>query len=263
MGLLLMLGNTFLDKVARPSSAEVGDQALRADQAPAINQAQTTADTALSYHLVGSMRFWAGDADPPGGKELVADGRILNIDDYPECAAACQAKFNHGDEAPGTFRIPDCRGRVPLGAGQGTGLTNRVAGATGGEEKHSLTAGEGAVHNHGGFIDDDDHNHDQFDSGRGAQSGGTTNTPSHNHDVAIDEFSISGNFGTGRRVYSPDPWPDANGHQTTSSPTHGHYLDINGYIHNHGMTINNAGSGTPHENMPPFLSINMIIRVAL
>ncbi len=47
-----------------------------------------------------------------------------------------------------TFNVPDLRGRAPIGAGQGTGLTNRVLGSIGGEETHLLTIPELAVHTH-------------------------------------------------------------------------------------------------------------------
>jgi len=38
--------------------------------------------------------------------------------------------------------IPDYRGRVGVQVGQGSGLTNRTLGATGGEEEHTLSANE-------------------------------------------------------------------------------------------------------------------------
>lgn len=44
--------------------------------------------------------------------------------------------------------LPDLRGRVPIGSGQDSGLTQRVLGVKGGEESHSLTAGENGTHDH-------------------------------------------------------------------------------------------------------------------
>lgn len=51
-----------------------------------------------------------------------------------------------------SFNIPDMRGRVGVGAGDGVGvaLTPRVLGAIDGEENHTLVVAEMPRHNHGG-----------------------------------------------------------------------------------------------------------------
>ena len=48
-----------------------------------------------------------------------------------------------------TFQLPDYRGRSPIGAGTGSGLTNRVINTPYGEEDHVLTLAE-INHNHDG-----------------------------------------------------------------------------------------------------------------
>lgn len=47
-----------------------------------------------------------------------------------------------------TITIPDPRGRAIIGTGQGSGLTDRANGATGGAETHQLTTAELAAHTH-------------------------------------------------------------------------------------------------------------------
>ena len=47
-----------------------------------------------------------------------------------------------------TFNIPDLQGRVPIGAGTGSGLSPRGVGGTGGAEEHTLTNGQMPVHGH-------------------------------------------------------------------------------------------------------------------
>ncbi len=46
------------------------------------------------------------------------------------------------------FALPDLRGRVAVGTGQGAGLTNRPLGQTGGAEAVTLTAAQAPAHNH-------------------------------------------------------------------------------------------------------------------
>lgn len=53
-----------------------------------------------------------------------------------------------GSSAQGAFRVPDCRGRVLVGAGAGGGLTNRGAGQYLGEEAHQLGYNEMVDHLH-------------------------------------------------------------------------------------------------------------------
>ena len=47
-----------------------------------------------------------------------------------------------------TFKVPDLRGRSPLGAGTGYGLTARTLGEMGGEEEHTITIDEMPSHTH-------------------------------------------------------------------------------------------------------------------
>jgi microcystin-dependent protein len=46
------------------------------------------------------------------------------------------------------FNVPDIKGRVVVGSGNGAGLTNRNLAATGGEEAHILTVNEMPNHSH-------------------------------------------------------------------------------------------------------------------
>jgi len=55
--------------------------------------------------------------------------------------------YTHGGFG-GTFQLPDPRGRTGVGAGQGTGLTNRTIGDIGGTETHVLTVAQLASHTH-------------------------------------------------------------------------------------------------------------------
>jgi microcystin-dependent protein len=73
------------------------------------------------------------------------DGRLLNKIAYSDLFAAISYTFGGSDFS---FNIPDIRGRVPVGAGSTSGLTNRNLGDVGGEERHTLTVSEMPSHTH-------------------------------------------------------------------------------------------------------------------
>lgn len=54
----------------------------------------------------------------------------------------------YGGDGRTTFALPDLRGRIPIHAGQGPGLSDRRLGAKGGEEKIALTVNQLTSHTH-------------------------------------------------------------------------------------------------------------------
>jgi hypothetical protein len=72
---------------------------------------------------------------------LPCDGSTLNRYQYEELFAALEYKYGgSGNE----FALPDLRGRMLIGSGQGSGLTERVEGDIGGQENiTSGTSGSG------------------------------------------------------------------------------------------------------------------------
>ncbi len=102
--------------------------------------------SALSgIRLPGEIAMYGGASAPAGW--LLCDGAQVSRSTYASLFAAIGTAFGAGDGAT-TFALPDLRGRSPLGAGQGPGLTSRVLGATGGEEAHALTEAENGPHDH-------------------------------------------------------------------------------------------------------------------
>lgn len=87
---------------------------------------------------------------------LKCDGRALSRTLYSKLWDAIGTTFGSGDGST-TFNLPDCRGRVLGGVGQGAGLTNRVIGSSVGTETHTLTVGEIPSHSHG--VTDPGHTH--------------------------------------------------------------------------------------------------------
>ena len=93
----------------------------------------------------GTICMFGGSSTPSGW--LLCDGQAYSRTVYADLFAAIDETWGEGDQST-TFNVPDLRGRGPIGAGQGSGLTNRSLAGTGGAETHQLTTNEMPQHNH-------------------------------------------------------------------------------------------------------------------
>ena len=83
-----------------------------------------------------------------GGAWLLCDGSEVSRTTYAALFNEVGTRYGAGDGV-NTFTLPDFRGRSPIGAGAGTGLTNRdINTVSVGEETHVQTVAELAVHSH-------------------------------------------------------------------------------------------------------------------
>jgi microcystin-dependent protein len=103
---------------------------------------------------VGAVAEFGASAIPSGWLEC--DGSAVDRSIYANLFSAIGVTYGVGDGAT-TFNVPDLRGRVVIGAGQGSGLTNRIFATTIGEEAHVLTLGELPSHTH--TVNDPGHSH--------------------------------------------------------------------------------------------------------
>lgn len=93
----------------------------------------------------GAMMMYAGAAAPSGW--LLCDGQAVSRTTYANLFGAIGVAFGSGDGST-TFNLPDLRGRAPIGAGHGSGLTNRTLANQIGAEQHMLTVNEMPSHSH-------------------------------------------------------------------------------------------------------------------
>jgi len=94
--------------------------------------------------LIGEIKIFAGPFAPRGW--AFCDGQILAISDYTALFSLLGSTY--GGDGKTSFALPDLRGRVPVHAGQGVGLSNYQAGMKGGSESVMLTVNDIPAHNH-------------------------------------------------------------------------------------------------------------------
>jgi len=163
----------------------------------------------------GEIKLFAGNFAPYGW--AFCDGSTLKIDDYQELYLLYSTMF--GGDGQTTFGLPDLRDRLPIGIGQGPGLTPRHLGEMGGEEDVTLQVAHLPKHNHGVMA---------------SNASATTTTP-----------------GPGVGLATPsDPLVQPYSHSASATGAFDSYADA---------TIGNAGAGQPHGNLMPSVGINYIV----
>lgn len=99
----------------------------------------------MSEPFVGEIRMFAGNFAPRGW--AFCDGQLLSVSQNDALFSLLGTVY--GGDGSTTFGLPDCRGRIPLHAGDGPGLSPRRLGAKGGAERVTLTVNQLPTHAHG------------------------------------------------------------------------------------------------------------------
>jgi microcystin-dependent protein len=189
----------------------------------------------------GSIIQFGGSSAPSGW--LLCDGSVYSQASYADLFAVVGATYATGGEGGGNFRLPDLRGRVPVGAGTGTAATStlKTLGDRSGAETVTLA---------------------------------TTNLPSHTHGMSHDHTASTASAGThnhappaGATHYVYSGFNSNAGLSFSSGGILGGTTGDAG-AHTHSVTVatsaktvtDAAGSGTAHENMQPYLVVNYIIK---
>ncbi|MHA7777383.1 phage tail protein [Roseibium sp. M-1] len=98
----------------------------------------------MSEPFVGEIRMFAGNFAPRGW--AFCDGQLLAVSQNDALFSLFGTIY--GGDGRTTFGLPDMRGRIPLHAGTGPGLSPRRLGSKGGAEKETLTTNQLASHSH-------------------------------------------------------------------------------------------------------------------
>ena len=168
--------------------------------------------------MIGEVRFFAGNFAPRGW--ALCDGQLLDISQN-------QALFSilgttYGGDGRTNFALPDMRGRSPVHAGTGPGLSNKRLGENGGTENLTL---------------------------------GVQNMPSHSHTVTVSASSGQADSTSVGHLANPTPplaqSPTSKGY--ASNPSEGQQSPLA------GVSATNTGGSQAFNHRNPFVTLNCII----
>lgn len=225
---------------------------------------------------VGTLLPFAGAIAPRG--YLVANGREVRRAGYPALFAVIGTTYGAGNGAT-TFNLPDCRSRALVGIGplDGSSTHNFTLGLKYGVHEVALSAAQLASHSHTVDIDHyhnitvNDHNH--ADPGHGHGVG----DPSHTHagylwivgraqmDTGAQPCVVSTNQGNAGYMApfhaGTGIWIGGAGAGLYNAGALGGSTWWASQMGQHGKTSYAAGGNAAHENCPPSLGINYIIKI--
>jgi microcystin-dependent protein len=232
------------------TSANAAANAILPSQTSNSGKYLTTNGTDTSWGTVssgttlptGALMPYAGATAPTG--YLLCDGSSVSSSTYLALHAVLSNTYGgsaYTGAAGLSFNLPDLRGRLPMGAGTGSGQnasgtgapsgtaqTARTRGQWLGEETHLLTTSEMPSHSH---------------------NGATGNAGSHTHTLSKEVLTY---MGSGGNRYDPYPGSVWAGH-----PLAGLTLSTQG---DHSHTIPANGGGGRHAVIPPVVVLNYIIK---
>ncbi len=98
----------------------------------------------MADQFLGEIRIFGGNFAPVGW--ALCDGQILTISQNTALFSLLGTFY--GGNGTTNFALPNLQGAVPLGTGNGAGLTPRFPGETGGVETVTLLPSQLPVHTH-------------------------------------------------------------------------------------------------------------------
>jgi microcystin-dependent protein len=168
--------------------------------------------------FIGSIMMFAGNFAPRGW--ALCEGQLLSISQ--NTALFSLLGTTYGGNGQTTFALPDLRGRVPVQAGQGPGLSNVDLGESAGVETVTLTQQTMPAHTHTAVV-----------SVHANTSNQETDTPTNNY--------LGGSSGRGTTVYTATaPDTTLNAGAVTAQ-------------------VGSTGGNQPFPIRQPYLGINFII----
>jgi microcystin-dependent protein len=179
--------------------------------------------------FLSMILLWGCNFAPNGW--AFCQGQLLAISQNAALFSLLGTTF--GGNGTTNFGLPDFRGRIPVGAGQGPGLSTYVLGQPGGAESVTLNVNQIPAHLHPVSLSL---------TISVSNAAGSNSTPAANNSLAA--------------MNDPDSGDAINGYGTGSPNT-----PINTGATASGNTGATGGS-QPHTNIQPYLTVNYIIALA-
>ena len=98
----------------------------------------------MSDYFLGEVRMFGGNFAIQNW--AFCNGQLMNI--AQNTALFSLLGTTYGGNGIQTFALPDLRGRIPMGQGNGPGLTPRALGEVGGAESVTLSSNQIPLHSH-------------------------------------------------------------------------------------------------------------------
>jgi microcystin-dependent protein len=178
--------------------------------------------------FISTILIWPPNFAPNGW--ALCAGQLMSISQ--NTALFSLLGTTYGGDGITTFGLPNLQGRIPVGAGQGSGLSPYNLGDNGGVE--SVTLGINTIPQHSHAV-----TQNLAVSLPAVTTAGTTNQPGPSVAPAAPTDAARNPV----NIYS-----NATANQNLGKPS------ISGTI-----AIGQTGNGLPHENRQPYLAVNYII----
>lgn len=206
----------------------------------------------MTSEPAGVIKLYGGATAPEF--HVLADGAVYaRTGIYAALFAKYGTTYNVGGELSTEFRVPNLKGKVPVGVDAGQAEFNGL-GEQGGEKTHTLSVGEMPSHNHGGATGGHTADH--------AHSGSTAGEGGHLHNGS----SNIGDGGEGGTAFLR-PYPDVNTgsagpvtiNRNDGSGNHGHAFSTGGASSDHAHGVGAQGGGAAANNLQPYIALHYII----
>jgi len=221
----------------------------------------------------GTILHWGVPWAPEDEYWMLCQGQELPIRDakYQELYGVIGNKF--GGDGRNTFALPDLRTRVPIGAGQGVGLSNYAVGQVGGAQTAALKLPHLPAHSHtvdvrmlidgeiqnGWIYDGQAEMSFQMPLNATTKEGNLVSAPAANASLGVARTADNKQV----NLYTSNQ-PNVrlmNGAtKASASVSGGIEVSVPGRLKGN-LTLENNGFGYPFSLMQPYIEINYIICV--
>jgi microcystin-dependent protein len=202
--------------------------------------------------FIGEIKLYAGSSSPHSAW-LPCDGSIVSRSTYPQLFSIIGTKYGHSDDLM-TFKLPDLRGRVPLGIDIQRLRVDKVidVGMEGGHAEHELTIEQlpSHVHDRGSLrnIYDGHHIHNVYD-------------PGHNHMSERSSYAVSSSLPNDYGKYNQQATGFRQWFGMTAAAARTQISLHTSGNHTHNMTGHTSavGNNKSFSLLPPFQAFHYMI----